>query len=538
MSPKPSQEIKQSQPTQEEAAPATPRGPRSAYSASSFVQIENQGLEGTAINVDTWSFERHTYPISMWADTRTPTSVMGEDPKYFERMIQNLIDITMPQWPAEIPKSKGIANALCRVSKHISSQLELLKFKPTKYVAQDIIDRELAMTYLGATWSRAVDIQKVYSPTQGAAIEGDASREGSQVTSSWSKTLFGMSEATSRFPWDAFIHYFATDDSGDSDTCHPIVEVTIKHCRNLVQDSTWPTPDSNGKESLDKQFNRASAFEVLCRDSQTTFYLDSTTNQFGRRKILAFHLAGCSQEDVDKYEEHREYKLKNATARAELWKQQLNERKKKHQSHPETHPVPETAGNPNHEPSTGKCDMALLVPIRGFFGSLMTDRGHQGNCKKFRPVSLPDAKVKAVATSEDKGEPESVAEVEKAGPETELKEITGSSAQGISLTVTAARDRPPVDPAATSAAVISKGANLQTFAGALGNVTSPPVTQLANGQFQVTGNSAFNTLSDALTRSCDVQHNQCANAANAAGNKGDLTVTACGDQQTQCDASR
>ncbi|THH33193.1 hypothetical protein EUX98_g980 [Antrodiella citrinella] len=92
--------------------------------------------------------------------------------------------------------------------------------------------------------------------------------------------------------------------------------------------------------------------------------------------------------------------------------------------------------------------------------------------------------------------------------------------------------------AATSAAVISKGANLQTFAGALGNVTSPPVTQLANGQFQVTGNSAFNTLSDALTRSCDVQHNQCANAANAAGNKGDLTVTACGDQQTQCDASR
>ncbi|THH23244.1 hypothetical protein EUX98_g7934 [Antrodiella citrinella] len=93
--------------------------------------------------------------------------------------------------------------------------------------------------------------------------------------------------------------------------------------------------------------------------------------------------------------------------------------------------------------------MALLVPIRGFFGSLMTDRGHKGNCKKFRPVSLPDAKVKAVATSEDKGEPESVAEVEKAGPETELKEITGSSAQGISLTVTAARDRPPVDPAAT-----------------------------------------------------------------------------------------
>ncbi|KAH8099928.1 hypothetical protein BXZ70DRAFT_1008447 [Cristinia sonorae] len=94
-------------------------------------------------------------------------------------------------------------------------------------------------------------------------------------------------------------------------------------------------------------------------------------------------------------------------------------------------------------------------------------------------------------------------------------------------------------PAATSAPTVAAvGGNLQTFAGALGGVTAPAVTALANGQFQVAGNSAFKDISGALTRSCDVQHNQCANAANASGNKGDLTVAACGVQQTQCNASR
>ena len=80
----------------------------------------------------------------------------------------------------------------------------------------------------------------------------------------------------------------------------------------------------------------------------------------------------------------------------------------------------------------------------------------------------------------------------------------------------------------------SSGGNLQQFNGNLGGVTAPAVTDIGNGQFQVDGNSAFNNLQNALVRSCDVQHNQCANAANASGNKGDLTVTACGDQQTQC----
>ena len=91
-------------------------------------------------------------------------------------------------------------------------------------------------------------------------------------------------------------------------------------------------------------------------------------------------------------------------------------------------------------------------------------------------------------------------------------------------------------PVATSTALSATGGNLQTFAGALGGILAPPVTAAGN-QFQVQGNALFKDLSNALTRSCDVQHNKCADAANASGNKGALTVAACGDQQTQCNAS-
>ncbi|TCD69336.1 hypothetical protein EIP91_007892 [Steccherinum ochraceum] len=110
---------------------------------------------------------------------------------------------------------------------------------------------------------------------------------------------------------------------------------------------------------------------------------------------------------------------------------------------------------------------------------------------------------------------------------------TASSTAAASATTSA----PPAAQTSAASATAPPAGNLQTFTGALGGVKPPAVTALANGQFQVDGNSAFKDVASALTRSCDVQHNQCANAANASGNKGDLTVAACGDQQTQCDAS-
>ncbi|KAI0326626.1 hypothetical protein GY45DRAFT_73962 [Cubamyces sp. BRFM 1775] len=114
---------------------------------------------------------------------------------------------------------------------------------------------------------------------------------------------------------------------------------------------------------------------------------------------------------------------------------------------------------------------------------------------------------------------------------------TGAASSSAAAATTAAATTTSAAAAATSAASTSTGGNLQKFTGALGGVSAPPVTQNADGSFQVQGNSSFKDLSNAIERSCDVQHNQCANAANASGNKGDLTVSACGDQQTQCSAA-
>ena len=110
----------------------------------------------------------------------------------------------------------------------------------------------------------------------------------------------------------------------------------------------------------------------------------------------------------------------------------------------------------------------------------------------------------------------------------------------MSITLCSVTDAYPQAAATTTAASsgAASGTNLQTFTGSLGNVTPPAVTDNGAGAqpFSVEGNATFSSLQNALVRSCDVQHNKCANAANASGNKGDLTVSACGDQQTQCNA--
>lgn len=115
--------------------------------------------------------------------------------------------------------------------------------------------------------------------------------------------------------------------------------------------------------------------------------------------------------------------------------------------------------------------------------------------------------------------------------------VQTAAASGNAAT-TAAKNPPAATKAATTAAAAATASagNLQHFTGALGGVTPPAVTAVGNGQFQVDGNSAFNNLQNALVRSCDVQHNKCADQANRTGNKGGLTVAACGDQQTQCNA--
>ncbi|EJT76788.1 hypothetical protein GGTG_06703 [Gaeumannomyces tritici R3-111a-1] len=75
------------------------------------------------------------------------------------------------------------------------------------------------------------------------------------------------------------------------------------------------------------------------------------------------------------------------------------------------------------------------------------------------------------------------------------------------------------------------GGNLQKFTGSLGGAP-PPVTNTGGQRpFTVNGNT-FNNAKAALTRSCDIQNNQCFNAVNG----GRLTggTAQCGTQMQQC----
>lgn len=108
----------------------------------------------------------------------------------------------------------------------------------------------------------------------------------------------------------------------------------------------------------------------------------------------------------------------------------------------------------------------------------------------------------------------------------------------VTVTVTAgAAATDAAAPAATSAAATGSAdaasGNLQKFTGALGGVSAPPVTATGTGgrDFVVTNNDSFVNLAAALGRSCDVQHNQCANAANSGGS---FAVSDCDNQNNQC----
>jgi len=107
----------------------------------------------------------------------------------------------------------------------------------------------------------------------------------------------------------------------------------------------------------------------------------------------------------------------------------------------------------------------------------------------------------------------------------------------VTVTVGAAPTSTAAAPAAPSASqasgsLSSSGANLQTFTGALGG--APPAVT-AGGKGFVTDGSDFVNLAAALGRSCDVQHNTCANAANSGA--GSFKVSDCDTQDTACKAA-
>lgn len=84
------------------------------------------------------------------------------------------------------------------------------------------------------------------------------------------------------------------------------------------------------------------------------------------------------------------------------------------------------------------------------------------------------------------------------------------------------------DPTATAA-----GANIQSFTGSLGGPPPPVVSSTGDRPFSVNGNT-FTGQAAALSRSCDIQHNACANAANSGTLSGGISQ--CETQLSDCRA--
>lgn len=78
------------------------------------------------------------------------------------------------------------------------------------------------------------------------------------------------------------------------------------------------------------------------------------------------------------------------------------------------------------------------------------------------------------------------------------------------------------------------GTNVQAFTGTLGGAPPPVVSSTGDRPFSVNGDT-FVGSGAALGRSCDVQHNACANAANSGQLSGG--VQQCDQQNTECHAA-
>ncbi|KPM41039.1 hypothetical protein AK830_g5522 [Neonectria ditissima] len=109
---------------------------------------------------------------------------------------------------------------------------------------------------------------------------------------------------------------------------------------------------------------------------------------------------------------------------------------------------------------------------------------------------------------------------------------TTSAAAGAAETVVAT----PTSASAGQAAETptSSGTNIQAFTGTLGGPAPPVVSSAGDRPFSVNGNT-FTGSGAAIGRSCDIQHNACANAANSGALAGG--VAQCEQQVADCKAA-
>jgi hypothetical protein len=135
--------------------------------------------------------------------------------------------------------------------------------------------------------------------------------------------------------------------------------------------------------------------------------------------------------------------------------------------------------------------------------------------------AAPTSNSNAVATSQ----PAAVATSEAVAEATPTEAAQASKA-------TTATSQPTA--ASGSGASTTSGNNIQTFTGTLGGPPPPVISGTGNRPFTVKGNTFVNAAA-ALQRSCDTQHNACADAANSGQLSGG--VGQCDEQNNQCSAA-
>lgn len=125
-----------------------------------------------------------------------------------------------------------------------------------------------------------------------------------------------------------------------------------------------------------------------------------------------------------------------------------------------------------------------------------------------------------------------------ASASTDCSVITGTTtvtaASTASATAAAAAVAATTTSAASSASTAATGTNVQTFTGTLGGAPPAVVSGTGTRPFTVNGDT-FVGEGAALQRSCSVQHNACANAANSGSLSGG--VSQCETQETACNAA-
>lgn len=170
--------------------------------------------------------------------------------------------------------------------------------------------------------------------------------------------------------------------------------------------------------------------------------------------------------------------------------------------------------------------------------------GSAGSCAATVTVTVPASAATATAAASSAVTVIAAASSAVTATAVASSAVTATAAASSAVTATAATSSAAVassvasSSSASSASSAASGQNLQTFTGALGGATAPAVTKGGRG-FVVAGQSSdFVNIAAALGRSCDVQHNACANIANSASGKSSgLTVGQCDTQDTQCKAA-